>query len=80
MPDWVRRWSQAREAGDDRLFPEQADGIRSLHFNHGYPLGELKDVGGKSGYEDEYLIAETVPIDDRDRWVQPHEYADPPLA
>jgi hypothetical protein len=68
-PAWVERWSRAREAGDDRLFPEQAPGIRE---NHAAALESYGSMG-RSGYE-EMLAKLDVPFNDAEVWVQSHEY------
>lgn len=88
LPDWVRRWKLARKKGDQRLFPEQADGLRELHEAQ---LAESTMVPTKrqleqhpdlyrpgvkvSGYELELALLER-PRDDRGAWVQPDEYLD----
>lgn len=67
-PEWVERWDRARAAGDVRLFPEQADGIRELHATG------LKEAHvGKSGYEEAYAKLDTS-RSDATVWVQPKEY------
>lgn len=75
IPDWVQRWHRARAAGDYRLFPEQASGIRGLHLDNGLPEGDTaKFIDYPSGYEKEYEIVVNVPVTDREHWVQPDEY------
>lgn len=74
MPEWVQRWLVARAAKDGRLFPEQAEGLLSLHYNHGSPIGNTKDVGYPSGYEREIRIIARVPQTDARYWVQPEEF------
>lgn len=75
-PEWVARWRRARAAGDYRLFPEQAPGIRELHRYHGSPVGaEAKTDGFPSGYEAEMRLL-TTPASDAAVWVQPSEYLD----
>ncbi len=74
LPAWVKRWQLARRADDFRLFPEQLPGVRSLHFDHGYPQGDdAKVLGYPSGYEPQ-ILASHSPQDDSESWVQPEEY------
>lgn len=61
-PEWVKRWQRARDAGDARMFPEQASGYRELQRMDGNPLNVIA-----------YALPE-APTSDASVWVQPGEY------